>query len=271
MSNPFDPQSNIPGGNPPPIQPGYPYGYTPPGQQPPYGAYSGQPPMGYGYPGQPPMGYGYPPPGGYPYPMPYGFGGQLPPFGYPGVPMNQAAVAKAGFWQRFGATLIDGIILGIVGGVLGGVIGAVIGSSGGTVTGTNSLIISILGSLISAAYQVLLVAQGQTLGDKALKIRIITENGERPGIGLSLARYAAPFIIGLIGSFVIGTASSSFSTVGPSGTFTSQQVGSYLTTLLLGLLIELVVYFGYVWMVWDANKQTLFDKLAGTFVVKSVV
>ena len=37
-------------------------------------------------------------------------------------------------------------------------------------------------------------------------------------------------------------------------------------TMLLGI-ISIVQLADYVWMIWDGNKQTLHDKVAGTVVI----
>lgn len=284
MSNPFDPQNSPYGGNnQPPNQPGYPYGYTPPGPAPsPYGGYPGQQPSPYGgYPGQQPPYAGYsgqqPPPYGQPpypaYPPPgygfvpsYGFYGGLPPFGYPGVALNHEAVAKATFWQRVGASILDDLVLIPAVCILSTILTAAAarGSSFGT-----SFLTTAIESIPAALYQVLMVANGQTLGDKAVKIRVIMADGSRPGISAALIRYAAPFIIGLIGSIVITSTPAPIYSANSS--YYSAQLGNYFGTLGLGLLVEFVVVFGYLWMLWDANKQTLYDKLAGTYVVKTVV
>jgi uncharacterized RDD family membrane protein YckC len=44
------------------------------------------------------------------------------------------------------------------------------------------------------------------------------------------------------------------------GAALARILGAYVSGLLLGI--------GYLWMLWDANKQTLHDKMAGSVVVK---
>ncbi len=43
------------------------------------------------------------------------------------------------------------------------------------------------------------------------------------------------------------------------GAALARILGAYVSGLLLGI--------GYLWMLWDANKQTLHDKMAGSVVV----
>ena len=44
------------------------------------------------------------------------------------------------------------------------------------------------------------------------------------------------------------------------GAALARVLGAYVSGVLLGL--------GYLWMLWDANKQTLHDKMAGSVVIK---
>lgn len=47
---------------------------------------------------------------------------------------------------------------------------------------------------------------------------------------------------------------------------TSDDPALPLGVLLAGLVIFLVMAVDYLWMIWDPHKQTLHDKMAGTFV-----
>jgi uncharacterized RDD family membrane protein YckC len=44
------------------------------------------------------------------------------------------------------------------------------------------------------------------------------------------------------------------------GAALARVLGAYVSGVLLGI--------GYLWMLWDANKQTLHDKMAGSVVVQ---
>ena len=86
-----------------------------------------------------------------------------------------------------------------------------------------------IGWIATVAYYVYFTAKGQTLGKKALKIRVVrVENGEAPG-------YTKAFL--------------------------REVVGKMVSAAVLGL--------GYLWMLWDGKKQTWYDKIAGTVVVKA--
>ena len=120
---------------------------------------------------------------------------------------------RAGFWRRFGASLIDGILIGVVFFILVAALKAV-GDA--------------IGVLLSIAYYVYFEGgpRGQTLGKRALGIRVIDfDNGGPIGYGRAFVRY--------IGRIVSG----------------------------------LVIYIGYLWMLWDREKQCWHDKFANDVVV----
>ncbi|HWF33824.1 MAG TPA: RDD family protein [Solirubrobacteraceae bacterium] len=124
-----------------------------------------------------------------------------------------ASGPRAGFWQRFGAALIDGIIVGIVFAIL------LIALKG---------IGYALAIVAGAAYYVYFEGgpTGQTLGKRALGIRVIDFSTGGPiGYGRAFIRY--------IGKIVSG----------------------------------IPIYLGYLWMLWDREKQCWHDKFAGDVVV----
>ena len=122
---------------------------------------------------------------------------------------------RAGFWRRFVAALLDGIILGVVGGILG----AILDLDRNGMNGVSTLI-----GLVYYTY--LEGSTGQTLGKKALGIRVIDLGGGGSiGYGRAFIRY--------IGRFVSA----------------------------------IVLLLGYLWMLWDKEKQTWHDKFANSVVV----
>ena len=150
---------------------------------------------------------------------PDGPGGTVPPTGF-GPTIGQAPAERAGFWRRFGAALIDGILVGIVAGILSSILGEDMYQP----TAQQSGVQLILG----IAYYVYFHGSpsGQTIGKKVLGIRVVGANdGASIGYGSAAIRY----------------------------------VGSILSAIPCGL--------GYLWMLWDDNKQTWHDKIASTVVV----
>lgn len=104
---------------------------------------------------------------------------------------------RAGFWKRFGAAVIDGILVGIVASVLSAILGA--GDEG-----RFSATYQGLSLLLTVAYLTYFEGgpTGQTLGKKALGIRVIDFGAGGPiGYGRavvrSLSRYVSGFVLGL--------------------------------------------------------------------------
>jgi uncharacterized RDD family membrane protein YckC len=120
--------------------------------------------------------------------------------------------ARAGFWRRFAAAFIDGLLIWIV------------------------TVIALL-AFGSAAYALYLVLQigyftyfhgssGQTPGDAALSIRVVGKDDGSPiGYGRAFVRWLVSIVSGW------------------------------------------VIVLGYLWMLWDSEKQTWHDKAANSVVV----
>ena len=109
--------------------------------------------------------------------------------------------ARAGFWRRFAAAFIDGILLGIVSWILSQILGT---------TG------SVLTLLVGIAYYTYFHGKtGQTPGDAALSIRVVDKDG---GGSIGYGRAFVRWLVSLVSGFV----------------------------LLLG----------YLWMLWDKERQT---------------
>jgi uncharacterized RDD family membrane protein YckC len=127
---------------------------------------------------------------------------------------GRASGPRAGFWRRFAAVFVDGIILAIPYSVLLAIM------SQGAAWG--------LSILIDLAYFTYLEgsASGQTIGKKLLSIRVIDFNsGGSIGYPRAFGRY----------------------------------LGRFLSSAVLLL--------GYLWMLWDKEKQTWHDKLVSSVVV----
>jgi uncharacterized RDD family membrane protein YckC len=124
-----------------------------------------------------------------------------------------ASGPRAGFWQRFGAALLDGIMLGAVGGTL----------IAGLKAAGDILYVSI-----AIAYFVYFEGgpTGATLGKRVVGIRVVDIDTGQP-IG-----YSRAFI---------------------------RWIGRIVSAI--------VIYVGYLWMLWDKEKQTWHDKFASDVVV----
>ena len=119
---------------------------------------------------------------------------------------------KGGFLIRVGAAVIDGIIIGVVGAILQQVLGAGVG--GGLTT---------LGSIAYFIY--FWSTTGQTIGHRALGLKVVKMDGSKLDITTAALRY----------------------------------VGQIIAAIPVGL--------GFLWVIWDAQKQGWHDKIAKTYVV----
>jgi uncharacterized RDD family membrane protein YckC len=125
-----------------------------------------------------------------------------------------ASGPRASFFRRFGAAVLDAILVGIVTAVVEALVGRGFGS--------------LVALAIGIAYYAYLEGgpTGQTLGKKALGIRVYDlRNGGPIGFSRGVIRY----------------------------------FGRILSTI--------PILLGYFWMLWDSEKQTWHDKLAGSVVV----
>ncbi|MEI6044723.1 MAG: RDD family protein [Chloroflexota bacterium] len=208
---------------------------------PPPGGY--QQPGSYGQGGYPP-----PPPGGYPQqPPPYGQGGYPPPApgGYPpqpgyGQPQPYAAPYQlGGVGMRFLAYLIDGAIIGIPTSIVNTIF-----SAGATTTidpydstatvaaaGGLALIASIFGLVVWIGYPILCYQMmgGRTVGQKVLGLRLVNQFG---GAAVSM--------------------------------------GTFVTYRTLGYLINgFICTLGFIWALFDAQKQTWGQKVTKTVTIQS--
>ena len=76
-----------------------------------------------------------------------------------------------GFWRRFAAALLDGLILGTVTFLLGPILRGV----------TGSVLLNIISLVIWIGYVVFYQSQmGQTLGKKVMGIKVVDANGQKP-------------------------------------------------------------------------------------------
>jgi uncharacterized RDD family membrane protein YckC len=193
------------------------------------GGFTGQP----GTYAPPPVSYG----GG------YGTAGAMTSTGFGGLPYAE--------WiDRVLAALIDGgiaagvmIVLYIIFGVIGGVLGAIgssMSSDAGSAIGSLSccfgFLLAGLSVFVVGIYnKVFLVSKrGFSIGQGVMKLKVVDAMGNIPQMGTLIIRLLAQVAMGFIP--VIG--------------------------IFLGIANAL-------WPLWDEKKQTLHDKAAGTFVLKT--
>lgn len=118
----------------------------------------------------------------------------------------------AGFWLRFCAALIDGIIVNIMGSIAGLILGFILGIALGSsdeVQGIAGLLGGILGIVISWLYCALMESSDSqaTLGKQALGIVVTDLNGKPISFAQATGRHFAKIIstiILLIGYLMAG-------------------------------------------------------------------
>ena len=146
---------------------------------------------------------------------------EAPPPGYAPAPPEvelRAATGpsgpRAGFWQRVGAQILDGLILAIPEIIL--------------LVLLDTAVAYALTLLISFAYYVYFEGgpTGQTIGKRVLGIRVIDLTGGR---SIGYARALLRAVVEIFSAWVIA--------------------------------------LGYLWMLWDREKQTWHDKAANSVVV----
>ncbi|MFJ3432230.1 RDD family protein [Streptomyces cyaneofuscatus] len=175
-NNPYGQQPGQPPQGPPQGQPGYGY---------PQQAPQGVPQQGYGYPQQQP---GYPPQTGYPQQPGQPYGGGYPQ-GQPGYGGGMPELAHWGL--RAGGLIIDGLIIGAPYVLLVGIGGAMGDAAGGVI-----VLIGVLLTIGLALWQLYQEGTtGQTIGKKAVGIRLLREADGRPlGFGMAFVRRLAHFL-----------------------------------------------------------------------------
>ncbi len=158
---------------------------------------------------------------------------------------DQAEVSSmtyAGFWPRFGAYFIDGIVAGIIvkismsltmlpmtyyfsQSVMSG--NSQLGAIPPSLPMTLFLGVSLSLGLQALYYILMWGYRGATLGKMAMKIKIVSTDGSNISYGAAFLRY--------------------------------------IGTIISGIPFSL----GYLWMLWDDKKQTWHDKIASTYVVRN--
>jgi uncharacterized RDD family membrane protein YckC len=101
----------------------------------------------------------------------------------------------AGFWRRFAALMVDGVISWIVMGV-GMVIIALAGGGGSNwAAAMQSGWVTLISTVFGIVYSVGMVGKyGATLGKMALGIKVVRASGAPFGYALALGRYFAHFL-----------------------------------------------------------------------------
>jgi uncharacterized RDD family membrane protein YckC len=163
---------------------------------------------------------------------------------------DTASLIYAGFWDRAGAALLDGLVLLVP--------IWVIQAAGQRLTGEPySIAASLLTTAVWMAYMIIGNGRGATLGKRWAGLRVVNAAGAAPGLQRASVRVLIPLAASLL---------TYFSVANPVRIERGEPVVS-LQSILPLLASWLIVLVDTLWMIWDPRKQTLHDKLAGTFVI----
>lgn len=101
-----------------------------------------------------------------------------------------ADVLYAGFWIRFGAVFIDGLILGVFNTVLSFVVTAAAAAASSEAVLGATLALYAIQITVQALYEIIMVGKyGATLGKMVFKIKVLTADGGPVTYGRATGRY----------------------------------------------------------------------------------
>jgi uncharacterized RDD family membrane protein YckC len=165
-------------------------------------------------------------------------------------------VAFASFSQRLGALLID-LVVGIVIVFALALVGLTqfgVGDDPGSLQPHWPTL--LLNALISSGYVIVLNGMGGTLGKRLMGLRVIDATGAAPGLQKAFVRslvWLIPALLQLVSDWLVWETSDG---------------GLYV---LIDLVIIVISFFA-LYDAWSMRghdlKQTIHDRMAGTYVVK---
>lgn len=175
----------------------------------------------------------------------------------PFVQPDRTNVKYGGFWQRFGALIVDGIIFAPF----------TIGVSFLSTSWQTSML-AILISVVGLAYKPYMeYAYGATWGKMLLKLKVTNNNFENASLGAILLRnifYIIPDLIALVFS-IMTFSDPEFQSVGWTklGGFTDSFGYMQIVNQLTGLfaIVDAIV------LGVDPQKRSIHDRIAGTLVL----
>lgn len=159
--------------------------------------------------------------------------------------------AYAGFWERFAASFIDGLIVGIPLLIIEYLLSL----------DTNSIPVLLANQLVGWLYYSLQDSSPHmaTLGKRAMNIKVSDLDANRIPFSQATGRYFAKTIPSYFVIIVTYFFKPSPGNVQPG------SLGSFVLWLLVVFLFALI---WYLYMLFDSRNQTLYDKIAGTVVIK---
>ena len=169
-------------------------------------------------------------------------------------------VKYGGFWVRFGALLLDGLILAPIS----------IGLNYFNITSWKSSLLLVLITVIGTAYKPFMeFTYGATFGKMALKLKVTNTNFEKANLMEILLRnvfHIAPQVVTLLISVGSIYNNSDFESVSSWSEYTGfvqqfsvMQYTSYASGIIT--IIDAIV------LITDEQKRSLHDRIGGTLVI----
>jgi uncharacterized RDD family membrane protein YckC len=169
-------------------------------------------------------------------------------------------VIYGGFWVRFGAMFIDGLVLAPVS----------VGVTYYNATSAKSPILLAVITLLSLAYKpVMEYIYGATLGKMALKLRVVDAQFEKAGLQEILLRNIfniVPSLVTLVFTVSI-YLNPEFKDI-DGFTEYNQYTGQFKSLRILNFVSVLITIVDAIILVSDSRKRSLHDKIAQTYVIE---
>lgn len=177
----------------------------------------------------------------------------------PLIDTNRATVRYGGFWKRFAATLIDGIVLTPV----------TLGISYFNVINWKNPSVFIAVSLVCLVYKpVMEYMYGATLGKMALKLKVVNQDLEMANGAKILFRNIfnlVPSILTLVMTLPV-YYDPEFGSVSGFMEYTA-FTRSYASLQVISMLSGLITIVDGIVLMADQKSRSLHDKIAGTLVI----
>ncbi|MBF4162490.1 RDD family protein [Nocardioides acrostichi] len=138
--------------------------------------------------------------------------GQPPAYGQSAAPQQTGPGAPGELWPRFGARIIDAIIVGVVNAIIAIVLGAGAFATGSSAGYAVTFIVTVIGVVIGLGYFAVMESQqGRTVGKMAVGLKVVGPQGGNPTIEQAIKRniflaFSLAGIVPIIGSLVGGLA-----------------------------------------------------------------
>ncbi|MCP4708288.1 MAG: hypothetical protein GY869_06670 [Planctomycetes bacterium] len=168
----------------------------------------------------------------------------------------------AGFWIRFGASILDGLIMGLPLGILGYVLGRINPEIIQNITYV--LIVSIPGMLYKPCMESFL---GATLGKMICKIRVVNDEGEKLSLFMAYIRFFPFLLANVVGIFQAAWLYAQPNFNDPAFQQSLLRNPTYLMIIMFVILINLLVIGECLVVAFTERKRAVHDMMANSYCV----